>query len=209
MDIVTQPIAPHEGFEEPMFAHDVDLERYLGACPAAATTRGTFFQHVHDHVCQSLPSDPERLYAGVERRAWQPFGSYPLSDFMKFAHNAARLLYPNRPTSDGLRRIGQLSFPSFAGTTVGRVVLFALGEGMDDLVKVAPTAYRLTLPLSVVSVRQVAERRYRYEMRSVHSFVDTYHYGVLEGAAIALKHELRITVRRHARLCDADFEVAW
>jgi hypothetical protein len=46
-------------------------------------------------------------------------------------------------------------------------------------------------------------------MRSVHSFVDSYHYGVLEGAALALDHPLQVTLRRHARPCDADFEVSW
>jgi uncharacterized protein (TIGR02265 family) len=209
VDVVTQPVALCEGFERPTFLHDVDLERYLAACPGTATTRGTFFEHVREHACQSLQRDPEGLYEGAPRRTWEPFSSYPLAEFMRLAHNAARLVYPDRPTSDGLRRIGQLSFPSFAATTAGRVVLYALGDGMDDVLKVGPTAYRLTLPSAVVNVRQVSERRYRYEMRSVHSFVDTFHYGVFEGVALALKHELHITLRRQSRLCDADFEVAW
>jgi uncharacterized protein (TIGR02265 family) len=209
MGIVTEATVSRDGFEKPTFVHDVDVERYLAACPAGATTRGTFFQHVRDHVCRSLQRDPDRLYQGVERRGWQPFFSYPLAQFMRLAHNAAGLLYPNRPSSDALRRIGQLSFPSLAATMAGRVVLFALGDRLDDVVLAAPTAYRLTLPSAVVNVRQVSERRYRYEMRSVHSFVDSYHYGVFEGAALALDHPLHITLRRHERLCDADFEVAW
>ncbi len=193
----------------PDFLDEVDLEKYITACPSTATTRGTFFQHVRDHVREALKREPERLYQGIEKRAWLPFQSYPLADFMRLAHNAACLVHPNRPTSDALRRIGRLSFPSFAATMAGRVVLFALGDRIDDVVKVAPTAYRLTLPSAVVSVREVSERRCRYELRSVHSFVDTYHYGVFEGAGLALHHPLDITVRRQARWCDADFEVAW
>jgi uncharacterized protein (TIGR02265 family) len=208
LDPLTQTHAP-EGFEKPDFTHEVDFDRYVAACPATATTRGTFFQHVRDHVCQALKREPERLYQGIARRAWLPFHSYPLAEFMRLAHNAARLVHPNRPTSDGLRRIGRLSFPSFAATMAGRVVLFALGDRLSDVVKVVPTAYRLTLPSAVVSVRQIAERRYRYEMRTVHSFVDTYHYGVFEGAGIALRQPLDISVRRHTRSCDADFEIAW
>jgi uncharacterized protein (TIGR02265 family) len=196
-------------FERMDFAFEVDAERYLGACPPGATTRGTFFQHVRDHAREELGCDKEALYSGVSRRSWHAFHLYPLVEFMHLALNAGRLLHPHVPTSEALRRIGRLSFRSFSATMSGRVVLFALGERVEDVIRATPTAYRLTLPASVVRVFPEGDRRYRIEMRSVHSFVDTYHHGVIEGAFNALGHEPTIKVRRAQRISDADFDVAW
>jgi uncharacterized protein (TIGR02265 family) len=200
---------PSRRLETPDFSHDVDAKSYLDACPPGATTRGTFFQHVRDHVRAALGRDKDALYEGVSRRSWHSFHLYPLVEFMHLALNAGALLHPHLPSSEALRRIGLLSFSSFAATMSGRVVLFALGERLEDVVEACPTAYRLTLPASVVRVTRLSSRHYRIEMRNVHSFVDTYHCGVIEGAITALAHQPTMKVQRHSRLCDADFDVAW
>jgi uncharacterized protein (TIGR02265 family) len=201
---------PEDGeFLEPTWTEDVSLERYLEACPAHAETLGTFFAHVRQHVIDALGALPDEFFEGVSKKSWLPFRSYPLRDFMRVAYAAARLAYPNLSRSDGLRRIGWRSYPSFAATMAGRVVLFALGDELDDVVRASPKAYRLGLPGCSVEVTRVGERHYRYEMRDVHSFVDSYHYGVLEGAILAFKHRPDIRLRRLDRLCDAEFEVRW
>jgi uncharacterized protein (TIGR02265 family) len=193
----------------PDFTWNVEVNEYLDACPHGATTRGTFFQHVRDRVRESLGEEPASFYDGLQDRSWSAFQSYPLTDFMKVAHRAALLVYPAQSTSEGLRRIGWLSYKSFMATTAGRIVLFALGHRFEDVLHVGPTAYRITLPSSVVRVERLDERRYRYEMRNVHSFVDSYHYGVLEGAFVSFGLTPSITMRRLGRLCDADFDLSW
>lgn len=65
---------------------------------------------------------------------------------MRLAHNGAKLAYLRLALSDGLRRIGWMSYPSFAATMAGRVVLFALGESLEDVVRAAPKAYGIGLP---------------------------------------------------------------
>jgi uncharacterized protein (TIGR02265 family) len=199
---------------EPLLAQtelgwNVDLEAYLAACPASATTRGTFFEHVCNHVREGLGEAPPALFEGVTQRPWSPFHSYPLSDFMRLAHNAAILLYPDRATAEGLRRIGWLSYKSFMSTMPGRVVLFALGTRFEDVISVAPTAYRIALPASVVRLERVGARRCRFEVRNVHSFVDSYHTGVLEGTCAAFGLQPILNVRRLSRICDADFDLSW
>jgi uncharacterized protein (TIGR02265 family) len=200
---------PEAPFEAQNFARSLDVQRYLDACPPGATTRGTFFLHVLAHVQEVLGQDPEPLYRGVPRRSWHAFKEYPLGEFMNLAHNAARLLHPKAPLPEALRRVGWLSFTSFAATMSGRVVLFALGERVNDVFRACPAAYRLTLPAAIVRVSQVSERHFRLEMRNVHSFVDTYHFGVIEGAFKAFGLKAAILVRQHPRLSDADFDVSW
>jgi len=188
---------------------NVNLKAYLEVCPARTTTRGTFFLHVRDRVRQSLREEPASLCDGMAESTWSPFKSYPHTDFKTLAHRAAILLYPDRPTAEGLRRIGWLSYKSLSSTMAGRILLFSLGDRFEDVLSVGPTAYRITLPASVVRLERRGERRFSCELRNVHSFVDSYHYGVLEGLCLAFELEPTIVVRRLARLCDADFDLSW
>jgi uncharacterized protein (TIGR02265 family) len=128
---------------------------------------------------------------------------------MRLAHNGAILAFPRSALSEGLRRMGWMSYPSFAATMAGRVVLFALGETLVDVVRAAPKAYAIGLPGATVTSREIAPQRWRFELRDVYSFVDSYQYGVLEGAVLAFSRKPRVRIRRMARLCDADFDVQW
>jgi uncharacterized protein (TIGR02265 family) len=203
------PRADDEGFFTPTFTEDVPLDRYLAACPAKAVTRGTFFLHVRDHVAKELGQVPDTLFEGVSRRSWLPFHTYSLREFMRLAHNGARLSYPRMATSDGLRRIGWMSYPSFAATMAGRVVLFAFGDQLVDVVKAAPKAYGIGLPGATVTSHEVGAQHWRFLLRDVYSFVDAYHYGVLEGTVLAFSRTPRIRMRLLGRASDADFDVRW
>jgi uncharacterized protein (TIGR02265 family) len=209
----TQSIAPAQGgdadFVVPDFADDVPLERYLALCPNDALTRGTFFLHVRDQVAKAYGKPPDALFEGVSERRWLPFRTYPLREFMRLAHNGAKLAYPRLALSDGLRRIGWMSYPSFAATMAGRVVLFALGESLEDVVRAAPKAYGIGLPGAKVTSREMGPQHWRFELRDVYSFADSYHYGVLEGTVLAFSRKPEIRMRRLARLSDADFDVRW
>lgn len=91
----------------------------------------------------------------------------------------------------------------------GRVVLFAFGERLENMVNAIPKVYAITVPGSHVEVETVRPAVYRFLYRGVHSFVDTYHLGVLEGAVLEMGFTPRISVRTGQRICDADFEGGW
>ena len=167
-----------------------------------------FFDYVQELVVSEV-GEQARLYDGLHNRRWLPFHNYPLTDFMRFAHNAACVAYPSVPTGEGLRRIGWRSFPAFAATMAGRVVLFAFGQKLEHVVESTPRSYAITLPGAVVKARRIREQHFEFEMRNVHSFVDTYHVGVIEGAIRELGGQPQITVRNRTRRCDADFDVRW
>jgi uncharacterized protein (TIGR02265 family) len=189
--------------------HDIDVERYLQACPVDAATQGTFFQHVRDAVLRKTGSAPGSLMRGVPEHHWVPFLKYPLTDFMRLAVNAARILHADKPLAEGLRRVGWLAYPSFAATMAGRIVLRAFGDTLEDVVRAAPKAYAITLPSATVSVKNLGRRRYLFEFRNTYCFVDTYHRGVLEGAIRSHGFDPKIEVRTKRRLCDADLEGGW
>ena len=201
---MVQPIE-HSG---PKLTHEVDVERYLRACPPDATTQGTFFKFLREAIEKEFGADP-RLLTGLQNTDWVAFRKYPLREFMQLSVNAARIAHGQEAISEGLRRIGWLAFPSFAATMAGRVVLFAFGERLEDIISALPKAYSVAVPGTVVETEELGSRLYRITMRNVYNFVDTYHLGVLEGAVLKLGYQPRITVQVGARLCDAVFEGGW
>jgi uncharacterized protein (TIGR02265 family) len=203
------PRADDVGFDVPTWMDDVSLAEHLAICAHGASTRGTFFEHVRDLVAKELGEVPSSLFEGTSARKWISFHTYPLREFMCLAHNAARIVYPRVPRSEGLRRVGWKSYPSFASTMAGRVVLFAFGDQLDDVLRSASTAYRVALPGASVTATEIARQHWRFELRDVYSFVHSYHYGVLEGAIMAFERRPAIGLRRLARLSDADFDVRW
>lgn len=187
----------------------IDLAKYVRACPSSATTRGAFYQGLVDHAEEQLGRIPDGLYEGVSRQQWIVFKKYPLRDFLQLAANVAGAVYHLLPLAEGLRRLGWTAFPTFRNTMAGRVVLYALGNRVEDVLDTAPRAYQLVLPEADVRVSWPEVRRCRLEMRAVYNFVDTYQYGVLEGTLLAHGFAPSIAVKVLANPCDADFELTW
>jgi uncharacterized protein (TIGR02265 family) len=188
----------------PSLGHAVDVERYLKACPLDESTQGTFLQYIRDAVVDRLGSAPAKLFEGLPRDRWLPFLKYPLRELMQLAVNAARILHPKLPISEGLRRVGWFAYPSFAATMAGRVVLFAFGETFADVIRSVPKAYAICVPEAQVTLTLQTERHFRLEFRGVHCFVDTYHRGVIEGAIWCHGFDSSVAVNAGSRLCDAD-----
>jgi uncharacterized protein (TIGR02265 family) len=198
--------------EPPDFARDVSLDAYLAACPSDATTRGIFFESVQKLVQSELGRIDDALYAGLETRRWSwvQFKTYPLRDFLRLAHNAARMAFPRLPQGEALRRIGWQAYPTFAATMAGRVALFAFGQETGDIVTSLPKSYALALPGSRVSVHRLGANHARVEMRDVYSFAETYQAGVIEGASRTRgETRIQVLVARGSRICDVDFDVQW
>lgn len=193
----------------PSLSHSVDVERYLKSCPSDERTQGTFLQYIRDEVVKRTGRPPAKLFEGLPRDRWLPFLKYPLRELMHLVVNAARILHPNLPISEGLRRVGWFAYPSFAATMAGRVVLFALGETLDDVVRSVPKAYAVCVPEAQVTLTLQKERHFRLEFRGVHCFVDTYHRGVIEGAIWCHGFEPSVQVTAGSRICDADMIADW
>ena len=196
-------------FEPPDFAAPIDIDAQLQACPAIATARGTFFQYVSDLALKQTGTLPPGLFEGVSARRWTAWNTYPLTDFMRLAVNAARLAFPREPLREGLRRVGWTAYPSFASTMAGRVVVFAFGDDIDAMLQAIPRAYSVSLRGAEARSRRVGPGHWEVELRGVHNFADCYQVGVLEGAVRARGGSPRIRIRRLPRPSDLDLEVRW
>jgi uncharacterized protein (TIGR02265 family) len=193
----------------PSLIHSIEVERYLKACPLDETTQGVFLQYIRDEVVKRMGSAPPKLFEGLPRNRWVPFLKYPLRELMHLVVNAARVLHPKQPLAEGIRRVGWFAYPSFAATMAGRVVLFAFGETVEDVIRSLPKAYSICIPEAEASVKDYDDGHLHVELRNVHCFVDTYHRGVLEGALWYHGFDPSVEVTAGPRLCDANLVANW
>jgi uncharacterized protein (TIGR02265 family) len=199
---------PAPNWDPPVLDIPVDVDFYLRSCPSHATAPGVFMLDILKIVNAKHQGVSERLQEGLTQKRWVVFKAYPLRDFMRLVVNASKILYDSVPLSEGLRRLGRTAFPSLNATMAGKVVLFALGNTLEDAFRNAPKAYKLVLPQSEVTV-SVGNMRGRIELRGVYNFPTTYHYGVFEGTIAEHGFQPRIRILPGGRWCDASFEVDW
>jgi uncharacterized protein (TIGR02265 family) len=193
----------------PSLRHTIDVAQLIQACPVESTTTGTFFQHVRDAVVKRTGALPSTLLKGLTTDRWMPFLQYPLRDFMHLAVNGAGILHPHEPLAEGLRRVGWLAYPSFASTMAGRIVLFAFGEKLEQVVQATPRIYAITVPGLEVTIVEQGERHVRIQFRRVYCFADAYMRGVLEGTVWCHGFDPSITVTVGARPSDAEYVAHW
>ena len=194
--------------EPGVLSRPIDVGAYLRACPSRASTRGTFYQTLVEHAESKLGSVPDSIFEGVVQRRWVVFKQYPLREFIQLAANVAGAVYASLPLAEALRRLGWIAYPAFSATMAGRVVLYALGSRLENVLESGPRAYGLVLPEADVRMT-LGERVCRVQMRAVYNFVDTYQYGVLEGTIREHGFRPRVQVKVLDNLADADFELRW
>jgi len=163
-----------DGFHAPDFSQPVDVDAHLKRCLPEATTRGMFMADMVEALRQrNLPLPAKR---------YQAFGSYPQREFITVAVDATRHLYPGVPTKEALRRLGQLAYPTFADTMIGKVMYGVLGKDIAAIMKVAPRGYEAVLSHGRAELVQSGPKMACVRLTDVATFLDCYQVGVFEGA---------------------------
>jgi uncharacterized protein (TIGR02265 family) len=193
-------------FVRPNFDHELDSKPYLDRVPEGTCCKGMFFNDIINNVRRMSPG-AEKLLPGASRR-YVPFRDYPLREHMGLTAAAVPLLFPRMLSREGMRRLGWLSYPTFAESMVGRVVFGILGNDLEQIFSVGPRAF----PISVNRGRATAERlgsnHFRYVFRDFFGYLDTYYVGVIEGPI--LHHKRVPDVRLHLEtLSDGIMDIRW
>ncbi len=190
-----------DGFNEPNTLAPLELEARIAALPANATVKGMFLSSISDLV-------EERAGQRPGRKRYVAFANYPLREMIELLPKAAELAYPGRPVREGMRRLGRMAYPTFASSTVGRVVMSIAGEDPRAALHAAPKAYRLVGNTGAARVLDTGDGEAILELRGVWGWPESYNVGVHEGALDALGVDGEVKVRVMS-LCDADLLIRW
>lgn len=190
-----------EGFGRPDLLAPLELDARLSGMPRDATVKGMFMASLMELV-------ETRTGSRIGRKRYVAFVNYPLAEMLELLPKAAELVFPGMPVREGMRRLGQAAYPTFADSTLGRVLMSIAGSDPRAALHLAPRAYRLVGNTGEARVIDLDESTSILELRGVWSYPDAYNVGVHEGALEAFGQDGEVRVRVHT-ISDVDLEIRW
>lgn len=190
-----------DSFVLPDLDAPLDLEARLAQVPAAASLKGMFLQSVADEA---------RAASGVTagRGRWVAFKDYPISEFLKLLVECGKLTHPRASPREGIRRLGARAYPTFAESTVGRVIMSVAGSNFDLALRQAPRIYAVSGNTTTAQVTRVGDGHAIVHLRSAWDFPESWQVGVFEGAMRIFRRTGTVRVRTLS-ICDVDLELTW
>jgi uncharacterized protein (TIGR02265 family) len=184
------------------------MDSIIAALPSGATCLGLYFSDVLDLAEKMRPGSDLTYLAGVPKRRYLPFLSYPYADILRLIAAAARALYPKLTLGEGMRRVGHSAYDRLFRTRVGAVVFGALGRDPAKVFLAGPRGYRLSINFGSVTAESGGFGRVIYRFREMPALLETYQVGVLEGALLHLGVDGSVLIDVFD-LANADVEVSW
>src|ERR1041384_7739237 len=132
-------------FVEPPWDAPFDEQAELLAIPGNAEISGMFLAPLAAEAKRrgfTLPTARER---------YVPYKFYPLSEHARLLLETCARIYPDRPTRQGLRKLGRGAPQALVASTLGRVVLGSV-EGVVAVMDAMAKAYPLNARPSKVTV---------------------------------------------------------
>ncbi len=165
----------------PDFDTDVDLDAHVGLLPAGAGCKGLFHGDV---VRKAAAAGSERALferAGLEPRRYRAFKDHPYEELLRLLVAGAEVLWPDQPTAEGLRRLGQGAYDALTSTHFGRVLFGVLGRDFSRIAAAGVKGWTASLNFGSVAYERLGERRGAYFFDGVPGFLETFQVGVVEG----------------------------
>jgi uncharacterized protein (TIGR02265 family) len=197
-----------EPFGLPRFDADLDVDAYLARVPSDACCKGMFFGDLLSAARSVSEHATVEVMRELGSRRYIAFKDYPLREHMKLSSRLVPRLFPAVPTREGMRRLGWLVYPLFKESLIGRVVFGVLGHDLDQVMKVGPRSFELSLTRGRAKAERLGEGHYRYHFEEIYGFLDSYYVGVLEG--VFRSHDVPCEVRIALRTpSDGAMDIRW
>jgi uncharacterized protein (TIGR02265 family) len=188
-------------FVLPVLTTPLDLAAHVAGAPAHGKVKGMFFRRIVEET-RSLTG------RAIDGRPYFPFSDYPLPEWLNLLHDAARYAYPREPVRVGLRRLGRSMFPTFAETTVGKVIFSVAGNSVMRALPLYPKIWSVISNHGTAEVDELRPGRVLIRLRYVWDFVDCFQVGSLEGGMAFFGVDAAVKVHVLSA-CDADYEIRW
>lgn len=190
-----------EGFARPNDALRFDPRPHLDGVPDEQALRGLFFNSVID-----MADSHGVTLAGARR--YVDFKHYPIREWMELCLEAARLCYPQLPLRGGLRRLGQLAYPCFASSMVGRVIFGILGDDTPRIMSILSKGYDVSVTGINMIILACDEHSVRARFEKTYGFIDSFQVGVFEGVLDVCKRPGEVYVRVDS-VCEGEIFARW
>ena len=190
-----------DSFTLPDTEAPLDLEERLAKLPAGMTVKGMFMKSVGDAA-----TAVSRTKHG--RGHWMGFKDYPVQEWLELLVECGRVVHPRASPREGIRRLGQSAYPTFAESTVGKVVMSVAGNNLAAALRQAPRAYAVSGNGATLEIGSVAEGSALLHLRNAWDFPEAWGLGVFEGVIQAFHRQGTVRTRTLS-ICNVDLELTW
>ena len=179
----------------------VDLAAHIALAPAGGKVKGMFFRKVLDEV-------QRKGGPSIRERSYFTFSDYPLADWLTLLRDAAAAAHPRDPIREGLRKLGRSMYPTFADSTVGKVLFSVAGRDVMRALPLYPRIWSVISNHGTAAIDELTPGRVVIRQRNVWDFVDCFQLGSIEGGFgfFGIHADVKLAALSP---CDADFEVTW
>lgn len=192
---------PPSGFLPVNLRVVVDVNGYLKRVPRHAKGKGMFLVRLLEELDRrGIPRPTSERFL--------PFTDYPLQRCLELNAEAARLMFPTIPLSDGLRRVAWTSFDTFANSLIGQVLFGAVRHDVESILKLSSRALAYTTNVGSYELEVVRDRTAVFHVRDVYLFAEYFAMGMLEGVLRSCECDGQILSRMDSTTSGA-FYVRW
>jgi len=132
------------------------IEPLIREMPSSYTVKGMFVAPIANRLGKNEVERLRSTFDAPLRERYLAFRDYPQADHSRLMARLAELDYPGQPPAEALRRFARTDMATFAGSTLGRVIMAVVGDAASALLKV-PTVYEKVAPGTEVIARRTAD----------------------------------------------------
>ena len=174
-------------------AGSLDPEALARAIPKSYLVKGMFFGRLLAQLGPGFASVEPKLDVQPRLGRYVPFSDYPQSDYVRVSTATAQKLFPGVPLREAMRLLGREDFSVFASSTLGKVILAAVGDARSALLR-TPYIYMKMAPGDwSVTGEELDARTIRIEFAPVYGTWE-YQLGQLEGVVMNYGGEPMTTI---------------
>jgi uncharacterized protein (TIGR02265 family) len=186
-----------------------DLDRRLALCKDSDTSRGLNFNRLFDLVREHAGDDAARWCDPQGKASRIDFFSYPVSEYLAAAWNAADRLEGKLGSVDAVfGELGRRTVTGFLASTLGRTIFAIAGRDPRRIVSAGPAGYRSAVSYGERTVEWKGERGARMVFRG-DFMVPAFHRAVMLAALEASDARNPRVEGRALGLLDSEYELCW
>ncbi len=186
-----------------------DLALRIAATTPADTSRGLNFNRLFGLVRDRLGKEAARACDPEGKGSRIDFFSYPVSDYLRIAWDAADRLERTLGSVDAFwEELGRRTVTGFLSSALGRTLFAIAGRDPRRLISAGPSGYRSAVSYGERTVKWLGERHARLEFRR-DFMVPAFHRAVILTALESSDARTPKVEARALGLLDSDYDITW
>jgi uncharacterized protein (TIGR02265 family) len=172
---------------------DLAVEARAASIEPGFAVKGLFFDKLRGRLGEGWDEVKARLDAAPRLGRYVPFNNYPLGDYLRLIEAVARANYPDVALREGFRLSARDDFAIFADTTLGKIVLAAVGDPKSAMLAMGSVYTKMAPGDWSVIVSEVDDRSLSVRWENIPGHWE-YQLGQTEGLVMSYDMTPTITV---------------